>query len=112
MATHRSGHRPAGGLHSKQTVHKQAPKLEPKPHSIDPKAVSHLGESQFLGRLPLRDGKGYSPPQGPTDNVAAVGVGGGRKVYASGSQGQHGQSDRGMPGMPSTRGEWPDDPGK
>jgi hypothetical protein len=87
MATHRSGHRPAGGLHSKQTVHRPLSKAEPKPHAIDPGAVSQIGISSFLGREPLREGKGYGPV-GPTDNVAAVGVGGGRTVYKSG--GQHG----------------------
>ena len=99
-----------GGLHSRPVSHTRAPKSEPKAHSIDPGAVHQIGTSQFLGRDPLRDGKGYSGPVGATDNVAAVGVGGGRKVYASGSQGQHGKTDSGMPsGMGSTRGEWPDD---
>jgi hypothetical protein len=109
MATHRSGHRPAGGLHSKQTVHKQAPKLEPKPHSIDPKATSQIGLQIFLGRDALRDGKGYATPVGPTSNLVS-GPGGGRTVMKSGSQGTHGSVDRGVPsGMPSTKGEWPDD---
>ena len=108
MATHRSGHRPAGGLHSKQTVHRPLSKAEPKPHAIDPGAVSQIGISSFLGREPLREGKGYGPV-GPTDNVAAVGVGGGRTVMKSGSQGTHGDVDRGVPsGMPSTKGQWPD----
>jgi hypothetical protein len=57
--THRSGHRPAGGLQSKQTIHKQAPKAEPRPHSINPKAVVQIGISEFLGREALRDGKGW-----------------------------------------------------
>ena len=109
MATHRSGHRPAGGLYSKPVSHTRAPKAEPKPHSIDPAAVHQIGTSQFLGRDALRDGRGYSPPRGPSDNVAAVGVGGGRTIYKSGGQGTHGTPDRGMPGMPSTVGEWPDD---
>jgi hypothetical protein len=85
MATHRSGHRPGGGIASKPIVHKQAPKAEPKPHSINPAGVSHIGTSQFLGREPIYEGRGYGPV-GPTDNVKAVGVGGGRTIYKSGSQ--------------------------
>jgi hypothetical protein len=109
MATHRSGHRPAGGLHSKQTVHRPLSKPEPKPHSINPEATAQIGISTFLGREALRDGKGYATPIGPSDNVAAVGVGGGRTVMKSGSQGTHGSVDRGVPsGMPSTKGQWPD----
>jgi hypothetical protein len=108
----RSGTGSGGGDGSRNVKHVSAPKTEPKAHSISPKGVSHLGASQFLGSLPLRDGRGYSPPVGPTDNVAAVGVGGGRTVMKSGSQGLHGKVDKGMPGLPSTRGEWPDDPGK
>jgi hypothetical protein len=107
MAT-QSGHRPAGGLHSKQTVHKPQPKVEPKPHSIDPKAVSQIGISTFLGRDALRDGKGYATPVGPTSNMVS-GPGGGREVMRSGSQGTHGPVDRGVPsGMPRSTG-WPDD---
>jgi hypothetical protein len=105
----RSGHGSGGGHGMNKVSHRSAPKAEPKPHSIDPAAVHQIGTSQFLGRDALRDGKGYSPPQGPTDNVAAVGVGGGRTVMRSGSQGTHGPVDRGMPsGMGSTKGEWPD----
>jgi hypothetical protein len=90
--------------------HRSAPKTaKPTPHSIDPGAVSQIGTSPFLGRDELRDGKGYSTPKGPTDSVAAVGVGGGRTIYKSGGQGMHGTPDRGMPGMESTVGEWPDD---
>jgi hypothetical protein len=81
-----SGHRPGGGLHSKQTVHKQAPKIEPRPHSINPKAVAEIGASQYWGQQELRDGKGYATPVGISDPVAAVGVGGGRTIYKSGSQ--------------------------
>jgi hypothetical protein len=105
---HRSGYRPAGGPHSKQTVHRPLSKSEPRSHAIDPKAVSQLGGSHFLGRDALREGRGYEPV-GPTDNIKAVGVGGGREIHKSGSQGTHGSVDRGAPsGMPSTKGQWPD----
>jgi hypothetical protein len=109
MATHRSGHRPAGGVHSKQVIHKPQPKVEPRAKAVSPAGVSHLGTSQFLGREPLYEGRGYNAPVGPT-NTLVSGPGGGRTVMKSGSQGTHGSVDRGMPsGMPSTKGEWPDD---
>jgi hypothetical protein len=105
----RSGHGSGGGHGMNKVSHVRAPKAEPKPHAIDPSATAQIGISRFSGRDELRSGKGYATPVGPTDNVAAVGVGGGRKIYASGSQSTHGSVDRGMPGMPSTKGEWPDD---
>jgi len=58
---------------------------------------------------PIYDGRrGYSGPVGPTDNVAAVGVGGGRIVRASGQQGQHGSVVQGKPPIANTKGQWPD----
>jgi hypothetical protein len=60
--------RSSGGTTSNKLVQAGAPKAEPKP--------------------------GYKPPVGPTANVAAVGVGGGRTVYQSGSQAQHGAGVR------------------
>jgi hypothetical protein len=86
----------------------RAPKAEPRPRAINPSAVAQLGEhvgdkithvkgsTGYRGE-PLVRGSGYSPPQGPTDNVAACGVGGGRKVYASGSQGTQGSVYPGNP---------------
>ena len=62
MPTHRSGHRPAGGLHSRQTIHKPQPKVEPRAKAINPAGVSHIGISQFLGREPLERGPGYNAP--------------------------------------------------
>jgi hypothetical protein len=104
----RSGTGSGGGHGSRPVTHTRAPKAEPKAHAIDPGAVSQIGISHFLGRDELRDGKGYATPVGPTDNVAACGVGGGRDVHRSGSQGLHGKVDPGMPGLPSTKGQWPD----
>ena len=42
------------------------------------------------GAFEPRNTGGYTPPVGPTDNVKACGVGGGRDVHRSGSQGQQG----------------------
>jgi hypothetical protein len=81
----RSGTGSGGGHGSRPVSHTRAPKVEPKPHAINPKAVAQIGTSPFLGRDELREGRGYGPV-GPTDNVAAVGVGGGRTIYKSGSQ--------------------------
>ena len=89
-------HRPAGGLHSKNVRHVDAPKAEPKPHRASPAGASQLGQQvayekdQLLSR-----GGGYANPVGPTDNVAAVGVGGGRDIHPSG--GQHGLTTRQLP---------------
>jgi hypothetical protein len=47
-------------------------------------------ESRYRGDS-VNIGRGYQNPVGPTDNVAAVGVGGGRTVYHCGTQGQQGQ---------------------
>jgi hypothetical protein len=111
MATHRSGHRPAGGLHSKNVSHRSAPKVEPRPRAINPSAVAQLGthvgdKATHVGRStgyrgePLVRGSGYSPPQGPTDNVKAVGVGGGRTIYKTGTQCQTGAVNPGEPQSP------------
>jgi hypothetical protein len=91
MAMRRSGVGSGGGHGSRQVTHTRAPKAEPKPHAIEPKAVSQIGIQSFLGRDALREGRGYGPV-GPTDNVAAVGVGGGRTIYKSGSQHGMGQA--------------------
>jgi hypothetical protein len=108
MASHRSGHRPAGGVHSKQVIHKPQPKLEPRAHKINPEGVAQIGTHEFQGKVPLRAGRGYEAPVGPTNNLVS-GPGGGRTVMRSGSQGLHGKVDRGVPsGIPSTKGQWPD----
>jgi hypothetical protein len=90
MATHR----PGGGIDSKNVRNVRAPKAEPIPHKVTPGAADELGQSLAYRGQPLYSGKGYSPPKGPTDNVAAVGVGGGRTVMRSGSQATHGEVAR------------------
>jgi hypothetical protein len=88
-------HKPAGGLYSKNTRHVDAPKAEPKPHAISKDAVTQIGISTAYPKDSLVRGKGYQQPQGPSDPVKAVGVGGGRTCYPSGSQ--HGLTTRQMP---------------
>ena len=115
MAT--KGHRPGGGIKSRTVVHRNAPKIEPRTHAKVPAGVAQYGQMQgrhFTGGgdggrsdsnyhgVNTNAGKGYEPPVGPTDNVAACGVGGGRTVYARGVQGTHGNVN---PGKPTPGGE-------
>jgi hypothetical protein len=81
-----SNHRPGGGYASKNVSHVNAPKAEPKPHAINKDAVSQIGVKVGFVKDELVRGRGYSGPIGPSDNVAAVGVGGGRTIHQSGSQ--------------------------
>jgi hypothetical protein len=88
-------------------VESRAPKIEPRAHARNPAAVAQYGQLQ--GAHVTRGGessyrgdpdwvrRGYATPVGPTDNVAAVGCGGGRTVYASGSQGTQGTTNPGNP---------------
>jgi hypothetical protein len=97
----RSGTGSGGGYGSRPVRHVTAPKVEPRARGVNPSAVAQLGEhvgdkvthvkgsTGYRGE-PLVRGSGYSPPVGPTDNVAACGVGGGRTVMKSGSQQQYG----------------------
>jgi hypothetical protein len=92
----RSGKGSGGGLGMNKVKHRSAPKAEPKPKAIRPSGAasiglsygSHItGKSDTSYRGPkFEGGKGYSTPVGPTDNVKAVGVGGGRTIHACGSQ--------------------------
>ena len=108
MPQNRSGHRPAGGLHSSRVVHKPQPKVEPRAKAINVERVAQIGISTFLGKDPLYEGRGFNAPVGPTSTLVS-GPGGGRTVMKSGSQGTHGPVDKGVPsGMPRSTG-WPDD---
>ena len=102
----RSGVGSGGGIGMNKHVESRAPKIEPRPRAVHPGGVGQLGsmqgshvtrgeESSYRGD-PFYRGKGYATPVGPTDNVAAVGVGKGRTIYASGSQCQTGTN----PGNP------------
>jgi hypothetical protein len=103
----RSGTGSGGGYGSKPVTHVRAPKVEPRAHAKSPGGVSQYGEaigthvtnrteSGYRGD-PVNIGRGYQPPVGPTDNVAAVGVGGGRTVMHCGQQGLHGAPAQGNP---------------
>jgi hypothetical protein len=108
MARAKSG----GGITGKNVRHGRYGKSEPKPRAMSPAGVAQLGQhvgdhtterarsSGYRG-LDLERGRGYSTPIGPTDNVAAVGVGGGRTIYKSGTMGTHGPANPGQPMKPS-----------
>jgi hypothetical protein len=113
------GHIPGGGLHSRNVRHSTAPKVEPKAYGRNPGAVAQYGNhpgnhvTSYGGSKTSYKGepdtmkRGYQNPVGPT-NMALSGPGAGREVMRSGGQGTHGQPAAGMPGLPSTRGQWPD----
>jgi hypothetical protein len=107
------GHKPAGGLHSRNVGHVSAPKVEPRPHARNPARVAQYGElvgdhitnksSTGYKGDPDFTRKGYAPPVGPT-SFSNVGVGGGRTIYKTGSQCQTGTPDRGEARPQSPRG--------
>jgi hypothetical protein len=84
----------------------RAPKVEPRAKAIREQRVGQLGnmmgdhvtnrDSTGYRPGPLYSGKGYNAPYGITDPVKAVGVGGGRTIYKTGSQCQTGTN----PGNP------------
>jgi len=105
MATNRSGHRPGGGIASRNVKHVTAPKVEPRAYARNPAAVSQYGnlvgdhvtragESGYRGESDPTMRRGYNAPVGPT-NMALSGPGAGREVMRSGGQGTHGATNSG-----------------
>jgi hypothetical protein len=94
MAKPRSG----GGLGMSKVVHRQAPKVEPKPHAINPGGAAQLGSKALAPKYatPLEAGRGYSTPVGPSSNMGQ-GPGANRTTSKSGSQGFHGSAVQGEP---------------
>jgi hypothetical protein len=113
------GHKPGGGLHSRNVRHSTAPKVEPKAYGRNPGAVAQYGEHVGDHRTAYGGGRtrykgepdtmtrGYQNPVGPT-SMALSGPGSGRTIYKTGTQCQTGPVNKGLPGLPSTRGQWPD----
>ena len=106
MAKSRAG----GGINSNKVVHRPHGKTEPVANKYRPQGVSQYGqmqgshvtrgqESNYRGE-PKRGGRGYEPPGMISDPVKAVGVGGGRTIYKTGSQALTGS---GGPAKPSGR---------
>ena len=77
-----------GGINSKPVSHVSAPKAEPTVHNISPNRPSQIGMSVHYVKSDLYQSS--TTPKGPNPPVA--GVGGGRMVMKSGSQGQHGSA--------------------
>ena len=96
-------HCAGGGIAGKNVRQVRAPKVEPTARGANPVAVDQFGQALAHKADPLF-GRGYNPPHGPTDNVAAVGVGGGRTVMRSGTQATHG------PVNPGSSAQAPDPP--
>jgi hypothetical protein len=78
----------------------RAPKVEPRAYGKSPGGVAQLGahignhvtstvNTNYKGEA-LQRGPGYNAPGMITDPVKAVGVGGGRTIYKTGSQCQTG----------------------
>jgi len=123
MASNRGvGGKAGGGIKSNKLVHKPVRYGEPA------KGTRHEGVSQIgssLGDHATETGKvlrksvermhGDAPHnagQRLGNEVAATtvcGPGGSRTVMKSGSQGVQGSVNPGSPGLPSTKGQWPDD---
>jgi hypothetical protein len=121
MAMRRSN--AAGGLGS-SVVNEQGQRLGARREGITPGFAGQLGQAQG-DHVTNRSGGGTGYRGDPmmaarptaaavplgnqlTNNVGAGGPGKGREVFASGSQGMQGQPAQGMPGLPSTKGQWPD----
>src|SRR6516225_11085701 len=114
MAQNRMGHKPGGGLHSRNVRHSTAPKVEPRAKRIREPAVAQIGGSygDHVTNTkgpgtgwrpgPLYGGAGYSNPVGPT-NVALSGPGAGREILRSGGQGTHGSVNPGSPRPKTSR---------
>jgi hypothetical protein len=79
-------HKPAGGPHSKNVRHVDAPKVEPRTRVTSPAAARQIGGALAYPREEIEKAGRGSSPVGPTDNVKAVGVGGGRTIHPSGGQ--------------------------
>jgi hypothetical protein len=101
------GHKPGGGIASRNVRNVSAPKTEPRPHARNPAHVAQWGAA--VGNHATHQGKstpykgdpdftraGYSPPVGPT-SFSNVGVGGGRTIYKTGTQETHGRANPGSP---------------
>ena len=109
----RSGQGSGGGQGMNKVVHRPHGKEEPRANAYRPQGVGQYGIMQGThvtryGEAPYRGeekrgGRGYEPPGMISDPVKAVGVGGGRTIHSSGSQGSHGATNPGNP-RPQGRG--------
>jgi hypothetical protein len=104
------GHRPGGGIASKQNVEVRV-RTGSGSHSSNPGYIAQLGNkvgnhttdrgtTPYTGEIFHNADKNYQPTPFGNEvalNVRGGGPGAGRKIYASGSQGTQGQPARGNP---------------
>jgi hypothetical protein len=84
-----------GGILGNKVSNVKAAKAEPTAYKVEPGRTSTIGQSVYFHKGPLQTQGGYSNPVGPTPNTVC-GVGAGRTVAKSGSQGHHGSSVSGV----------------
>jgi hypothetical protein len=122
MANRNSGHRPGGGIASRvntqPSVRTGSGSKSTRPAGtaqIGTAVGDHItreGSTGYRGEKLHNPSKDFQPvPFGNQValNVKGGGPGVGRTVYGqSGNQGTHGSTNPGAPGLPSTRGQWPD----
>jgi len=84
---------PGGGYGSKQVVHTRNPKTEPNARAVSEATASQIGQSLAFEPDPFYSGEGYNAE--PRQTPWSVGLGVGRSVMSSGSQGTHGPVARG-----------------
>jgi hypothetical protein len=114
-------HQPGGGPRSKNVVEPRV-RAGSGSHGTRPGGAASLGQA-YGSHITNKDDTGYRGPKFHSDqsfqpvpfgnevalNVGKGGPGAGRTLYGqSGQQGCHGQPAQGAPGLPSTRGQWPD----
>jgi len=115
MATHRSGHKPGGGIASRQ--HVQTPvRTGSGSKSTRPAGVAQIGASQgnhitnksetgYRGEKLHNPERNFQPVKFGNEvalNVGKGGCGTGRTIYSTGSQSQHGATNPGNP-RPNTQ---------
>jgi hypothetical protein len=126
MAKGNGNRKPAGGIGSRVNVEKPV-RVGDRSRNVNERGVSQIGQqlsnhategSSKLGRAAENVYGGRAPQGGPGGvplgnavslNVGAGGPGKGRNLWGqSGSQKQWGPVNPGVPGLPSTKGQWPD----
>jgi hypothetical protein len=118
-----SGNQKGGGYGSRQHVEKSV-KTGTGSKGTRPGGAESIGKSYGKHVTNKGNDTGYRGPQFYTGkqfqsgvkfgnevslNVGKGGPGTGRDIHPAGGQGCHGTPDRGKPGLPSTRGQWPDE---
>ena len=90
--------RTGGGYGSSEHTEAKKGKQEPVTHKGNPAGVAQQGISTAFRKEPITSGQGYQP-YGPKDHTMQ-GLGAGRTIAKSGSQGLYSSSGKKMP-MPS-----------